>query len=192
MATWLCTCARGPSLTSWVPPARHGGHHNPVVRHAPVSEPPETVVRHAPVSGHPMRRSTASHLNIHSIYWPPIRPGENDHRTGNLDPSAIPTIRDILLFGDWNVHQPDWDPHAEEDVTVRFPPHGPSKGRKCYNYYNTGRLLADWIIQSVMVTVNDGSHTHTSYHGNLSTPDAVFCHRDLSRRCTWSGCEYRQ
>ena len=40
--------------------------------------------------------------------------------------------------------------------------------------------------QNGMIALNDGSHTRTSYRGNISTPDAVFCHRDLSRRCTWT------
>ena len=41
------------------------------------------------------------------------------------------------------------------------------------------------MAQIVMVTLNDSSHTRTRYRGNLCTPDAVFCHRDLYRRCTW-------
>ena len=94
-------------------------------------------------TGDPTRRSPASHLDIHNIYRPPIRPGDEDQRTDNFDPSALPTTRDTLLLGDWNAHHPEWDPHAEED--------------------DTGRLLADWMAQSGMVTLNDGSHTRTSY-----------------------------
>ena len=108
-----------------------------------------------------------NHLDIHNFYRPPIRPGEEDQRTDHFDPSALPTDRDALLVGDWNAHHPDWDLH-------------------CADADDTGRRLADWTAQHGTVTLNDGAHTRTSYRGNLSTPDAVFCHRDLAGRCSWS------
>ncbi|KAF0303168.1 RNA-directed DNA polymerase from mobile element jockey [Amphibalanus amphitrite] len=111
--------------------------------------------------------SPAPTLDIHNFYRPPIRPGEEDQRSDYFDPSALPTNPDSLLLGDWNAHHPAWDRHCMEED-------------------ETGRRLVDWMTQTGVTTLNDGSHTRTSYRGQPSTPDAVFCHRDLARRCTWA------
>ena len=63
-------------------------------------------------------------------------------------------------------HHPDCDSHTEAD--------------------DTGRLPADWMAKSGVFTLDDRSDARTSHRGNLNTPDAIFYHHDLSRRCSWS------
>ena len=124
-------------------------------------------IRLYPSTPAPKSSSPAPTLDIHNFYRPPTRPGDKDQRTDHFNPSTIPTTCAAMLAGDRNTHQPDWDRrYMEEDEKER--------------------RLAEWMKRSGTTTLNDGSHIHTSYRGNPSTPDAVFCRRDLAHRCTWS------
>ena len=91
---------------------------------------------------------------IINVYVPPIwESHEGETRTQNFNATtALVDDENTLILGDFNAHNPDWDPFCESD--------------------SIGDDISDWIVDNGAQLGNDGSHTFlSSGRAKKSTPD---------------------
>ena len=113
-------------------------------------------------------------LRITNIYIPPIRSSEAEsarQRKTDVKMDKWPDQPYDCIFGDVNAHSPLWD-QAKPTADKR------------------GDDIEEWIANSGMMTLNDGSNTRTNRSTNHdSTPDISLVHSSLTGKFDWQTME---
>ena len=84
-----------------------------------------------------VRLGRRSWVTINNIYCPPSRSHSSNPSSLILAPIEVPP--NSITVGDFNAHNPMWDPHQPKD--------------------QRGEEVLDWVIEKELTILNDGSHT---------------------------------
>ena len=105
-------------------------------------------------------------IDLTNVYIP-----NTTTQTTVFDPAVISTSPSSLVLGDFNGHSPLWDEHLDRD--------------------ERGELIENWLIESNLFVLNDGSVTRQSRveNGSPSTPDLTLAGEKWSAKCSWTTLE---
>ena len=110
--------------------------------------------------------SRREYIDINNIYLPNTSTQETF-----FDPAIVNANPSSLILGDLNGHSPMWDENIARDAR--------------------GEVIENFIVDSNLVVLNDGSTTRVSRveGGSSSTPDLSLAGERWSNKCSWTTLE---
>ena len=111
-------------------------------------------------------------LRITNLYVPPVRTnasrGTITQAGDPFDASKWPAHSDDLILGDINAHSSLWDDNWDGQPDAR------------------GKIIEEWMANTNMAFLNDGSPTHTNRTtGKRTAPDMAFAHPSMLDKMSW-------